>query len=384
MSKKKALLVTTVSGFVPQFEMGNVAILKELGYEVHYASNFHNPSYGTDNKRLDGTGIICHQIDFERSPFNKKNIQAYKQLVNIMKEEKIDLVHCHTPMGAALARFAAKKCGIRNVIYTAHGFHFFKGASIKNWLIYYTVERFLSGFTDTQICINMEDYNNAKKFKAKNVEYIAGVGIDVAGIKESSRISEEEKNTLRKELGIKDTDKVLITAGEMIERKNQQFLLDVIKCIKDRANINIKLIICGHGRLEEYLKEKVSKLEIGDNIVFTGYRTDIYKLLGLSEVFLFSSLQEGLPVAVMEAMAVGLPVICSNVRGNADLLDNDKGGYVVSSFDVSKWADVIYSLLINKNKLKSFGEYNMTRIQEYDRSNVEKEMRRIYERYNRR
>ena len=182
MSKKKALLVTTVSGFVPQFEMGNVAILKELGYEVHYASNFHNPSYGTDNKRLDGTGIICHQIDFERSPFNKRNIQAYKQLVNIMKEEKIDLVHCHTPMGAVLARLAAKKCGIRNVIYTAHGFHFFKGASIKNWLIYYTVERFLSGFTDTQICINMEDYSNAKKFKAKNVEYIAGVGIDVSKI----------------------------------------------------------------------------------------------------------------------------------------------------------------------------------------------------------
>ena len=382
MSKKKALLVTTVSGFVPQFEMGNVAILKELGYEVHYASNFNNPSYGTDNKRLEGTGIICHQVDFERSPFNKKNLQAYKQLVKIMKDENIDLVHCHTPMGAVLARLAAKKCGIKDVLYTAHGFHFFKGASIKNWLIYYPVERFLSRYTGTQICINMEDFNNAKKFKATNVEYIAGVGIDTKGIKEKSDIEDKQKDELKKELNLKDTDRILITAGEMIERKNQKFLLEVVKKIKEKET-PVKLIVCGYGRLEHFLKSKVKELGVENNVIFTGYRTDIYKILGLAEIFLFSSLQEGLPVAVMEAMAVGLPVVCSNVRGNADLIDNEKGGYVLDKFDVNRWADLIYSLLMDKNRLKSFGEYNMNRIKEYDRSNVEKEMRRIYGRYNR-
>lgn len=382
MSTKKALLVTTVSGFVPQFEMGNVAILRELGYEVHYASNFNNPSYGTDNKRLEGTGIICHQVDFERSPFNKKNLQAYKQLVKIMKDENIDLVHCHTPMGAVLARLAAKKCGIKDVLYTAHGFHFFKGASIKNWLIYYPVERFLSRYTGTQICINMEDFNNAKKFKATNVEYIAGVGIDTKGIKEKSDIEDKQKDELKKELNLKDTDRILITAGEMIERKNQKFLLEVVKKIKEKET-PVKLIVCGHGRLEHFLKSKVKELGVENNVIFTGYRTDIYKILGLAEIFLFSSLQEGLPVAVMEAMAVGLPVVCSNVRGNADLIDNEKGGYVLDKFDVNRWADLIYSLLMDKNRLKSFGEYNMNRIKEYDRSNIEKEMRRIYGRYNR-
>lgn len=382
MSTKKALLVTTVSGFVPQFEMGNVAILRELGYEVHYASNFNNPSYGTDNKRLEGTGIICHQVDFERSPFNKKNLQAYKQLVKIMKDENIDLVHCHTPMGAVLARLAAKKCGIKDVLYTAHGFHFFKGASIKNWLIYYPVERFLSRYTGTQICINMEDFNNAKKFKATNVEYIAGVGIDTKGIKEKSDIEDKQKDELKKELNLKDTDRILITAGEMIERKNQKFLLEVVKKIKEKET-PVKLIVCGHGRLEHFLKSKVKELGVENNVIFTGYRTDIYKILVLAEIFLFSSLQEGLPVAVMEAMAVGLPVVCSNVRGNADLIDNEKGGYVLDKFDVNRWADLIYSLLMDKNRLKSFGEYNMNRIKEYDRSNIEKEMRRIYGRYNR-
>ena len=377
MSCKKALLVTTVSGFVPQFEMSNVAILKELGYEIHYASNFNNPSYGTDNKRLEGTGIICHQVDFERSPFNKKNWQAYKQLVKIMKDENIDLVHCHTPMGSVLARLAAKKCGIKDVLYTAHGFHFFKGASIKNWLIYYPVERFLSGYTDTQVCINMEDFYNAKKFKARNVEYIAGVGIDTKGIKEKSNITSGEKEELRKELKLADTDRVLITAGEMIERKNQKFLLEVVKKIKEKES-SVKLIVCGHGRLENSLKLKTKELGIEDSVIFTGYRTDIYRILGLSEVFLFSSLQEGLPVAVMEAMAVGLPVVCSKVRGNADLVDNGKGGYVPEQFDVNIWSDLIYSLLMDKNRLKSFGEYNIDKIKEYDKSNVEKEMRRIY------
>lgn len=381
MSKKKALLVTTVSGFIPQFEMGNVAILRDLGYEVHYASNFNNPSYGTDNKRLEGTGIICHQVDFERSPFNNKNLQAYKQLVKIMKDENINLVHCHTPMGAVLARLAAKKCGIKDVLYTAHGFHFFKGAPIKNWLIYYPVERFLSRYTGTQICINMEDFNNAKKFKAANVEYIAGVGIDTKGIKEKSDIEDKEKDELKKELNLKYTDRILITAGEMIERKNQKFLLEVVKKIKEKEN-SIKLIVCGHGRLEHFLKAKAKELGIENNVIFTGYRTDIYKILGLAEIFLFSSLQEGLPVAVMEAMAVGLPVVCSNVRGNADLIDNEKGGYVLDKFDSDRWSDSIYSLLMDKNRLKSFGEYNMNRIKEYDRSNVEKEMRRIYGRYN--
>ena len=377
MSCKKALLVTTVSGFVPQFEMSNVAILKELGYEIHYASNFNNPSYGTDNRRLEGTGIICHQVDFERSPFNKKNWQAYKQLIKIMKDENIDLVHCHTPMGAVLARLAAKKCGIKDVLYTAHGFHFFKGASIKNWLIYYPVERFLSGYTDTQVCINMEDFYNAKKFKARNVEYIAGVGIDTKGIKEKSNITSGEKEELRKELKLADTDRVLITAGEMIERKNQKFLLEVVKKIKEKES-SVKLIVCGHGRLENSLKLKTKELSIEDSVIFTGYRTDIYRILGLSEVFLFSSLQEGLPVAVMEAMAVGLPVVCSKVRGNADLVDNEKGGYVLEQFDVNIWSDLIYSLLMDKNRLKSFEEYNIDRIKEYDKSNVEKEMRRIY------
>ena len=191
---KKALLVTHVSGFVPQFEMG---ILQNMGYEVHYASNYHNPSYGDDNRRLDGTGIIRHQVDFERSPYSLKNVTAYRQLKQLMEEERFDLVHCHTPMGGVLARLAAHATNTGPVIYTAHGFHFYKGAPLLNWLIYYPVERWLSRYTDIQITINHEDFMRAKHFKAGRVVRIHGVGIDLDQEDQSVR---EEK---RLELGIK-------------------------------------------------------------------------------------------------------------------------------------------------------------------------------------
>ena len=197
---KKALLVTTVSGFVPQFEMNNVHILQSMGFEVHYASNYNTPSYGTDNHRLDGTGIIRHQIDFIRSPFKPANLKVYRQLCTLMEQESFQLVHCHTPMGGVMARLAAHATHTGPVIYTAHGFHFFKGAKPVNWLCYYPMERFLSRYTDQQICINYEDYERAKKaFHARYTDYIPGVGIDPSRI---PHLTEEDIKKKKAELGL--------------------------------------------------------------------------------------------------------------------------------------------------------------------------------------
>ena len=184
---KKALLVTTVSGFVPQFEMNNVRLLQERGYEVHYASNFDMPSYGDNNDRLKGTGIRCHQIAFAREPWNRKNMSAVRELTALIRREGVRLLHCHTPMGAACARLAAARAGLHNVVYTAHGFHFFDGAPKKNWLIYYPVEKFLSRYTDSLLLINREDYARAKKkFSARHTDLLPGVGIDIEAVQRGS------------------------------------------------------------------------------------------------------------------------------------------------------------------------------------------------------
>lgn len=372
---KKALLVTTVSGFVPQFEMNNVRLLQERGYEVHYASNFDMPSYGDNNDRLKGTGIRCHQIAFAREPWNLQNMSAVRELAALIRREGVSLLHCHTPMGAACARVAAARTGLRNVIYTAHGFHFFDGAPKKNWLIYYPVEKFLSRYTDSLLLINREDYARArKKFSARHTDLLPGVGIDIGAVQRGSA----ESKGLREELGILPGQRVLLTAGEMIPRKNQALLLEVLRRLNHPT---LTLIILGHGKLQDELKAKARVLGVEAQVIFPGYRTDVFRFYGIADLFLFPSLQEGLPVAVMEAMAAGLPVVASGVRGNRDLILPGKGGELLSPHRATDWEKVVSILLGDCKKREAYGLYNRQRIGAFSREANETKMREIYARY---
>ncbi|MBE5991541.1 MAG: glycosyltransferase family 4 protein [Paenibacillaceae bacterium] len=387
---KKVLLVTTVSGFVPQFEMSNVHILQSMGYEVHYASNYHTPSYGTDNHRLDGTGIIRHQIDFVRSPFTLQNIKVYRQLKKVMSKERFDLVHCHTPMGGVMARLVAHSTKTSPVIYTAHGFHFFKGASLINWLCYYPMEKFLSRFTDEQICINLEDYQRAKeKFHAKHTSYIPGVGLDISKIKPSIEI-----NIKKLELGLPTDRLILLSTGELIQRKNHETVIRAIGKLKaecsdvmNAKNMKFHYVICGHGKLEEYLKRLAQELQVNDCISFLGYREDMMEIYQIADLFLFPSYQEGLPMALLEAMAYGLPVICSDIRGSRDLmrknanapLDQCDGGILIAKADdVPAYSNAIQQLLCDRRKRQEMGNINSLRATEFSIKNVKESMEKIY------
>lgn len=369
---KKALLVTTVSGFVPQFEMGNVKILQEAGYEVHYASNYDMPSYGTDNSRLDGTGIVRHQVDFVRSPYSRKNLYAYRQLKAVMKEGGYDLVHCHTPMGGALARIAAHQTGIKHVIYTAHGFHFYKGAPWKNWLIYFTMEYLLSFWTEQQICINKEDYNLARKhFHAKRVDYIPGVGLDVDKI--SAAAADSEK--LKRELGIPSDKRILLSAGELIKRKNHETIIRALEKMKDK---NIVYLICGHGELEAYLKNLVKSLGLENMVRFLGYRKDIYQIYQIADVFVFPSFQEGLPFAMLEAMASGKAVVCSRIRGNTDLIEDEE--LMTEPENKEGYCKAIQKVLSDDTFRKRLEKTNSDKAKEFDKKKVTEVMKSIYQR----
>jgi glycosyltransferase involved in cell wall biosynthesis len=384
---KKALLVTTVSGFVPQFEMSNVNILQNMGYEIHYAANYKTPSYGNDNKRLTGTNIIPHQVDFIRNPFSLHNITVFRQLKDLMNKEHFDLVHCHTPMGGVLARLAAHATTTAPVIYTAHGFHFFKGAPLINWLCYYPMEKFLSHFTDEQICINKEDYKRAKKhFHAKYVDYIPGVGIDLEKIRKN--INKDKKKT---ELGISQDKIVLLSSGELIKRKNHETIIRALADLKKKAPAlslpEYQYIICGHGILNDSLKKLAESLQVSDCISFLGYREDMMEIFQIADVFLFPSYQEGLPMALLEAMAYGLPVICSDIRGSRDLIGSCgnqpfnycSGGIVVKrANDISGFSKAIQLLLSENSARKEMGEWNSKRAKEFSICYVKDCMERIY------
>lgn len=386
-SKKKALLVTTVSGFVPQFEMSNVNILQEMGYEIHYAANYNMPSYGNDNKRLEEVGIIQHQVDFTRSPFKIHNIKVYKQLKSLMETEHFSLVHCHTPMGGVMARLAARHTKTSPVVYTAHGFHFYKGSSLINWLFYYPIEKFLSRYTDQQICINREDYELAKKkFHAKNVAYIPGVGININKI-----IFNIDKREKKNELGIPQDKIILLSSGELIKRKNHETVIRAIAELKNKYSDDFSTrchyIICGHGKLDKYLRHLSIKLNVSNCISFLGYREDMMDLLQITDVYLFPSYQEGLPMALLEAMAYGIPVICSDIRGNCDLMESRanqvvdfcNGGIMVKKVDdVSAYSKAINLLLSDYTKMKKMGEWNRNRAKVFGVEQVVESMRKIY------
>lgn len=328
---KKVLIATHVSGFVPQFEMNNVRTLQELGYEVHYASNFNNVSYGTDNSRLEGTGIVCHQVDFARSPFDfKAHKIACRQLKELFQTEEFSLLHCHTPVGAALSRAVAmayRKKGLK-VMYTAHGFHFYKGAPWKYWLMFYPVERFLAGKTDVLITINEEDYRRAKricKHKKTRVEHLPGVGVDLdywSGKNLAAGQREEIRRSIRQELGVAEHEQMLLSVGELIPRKNHEAVIRAL-AQQDKEQ-NFRYFICGQGDLKDYLQNLIDELGLSEKVTLLGYRKDIRNLLYGADLFVFPSKQEGMPMALMEAAAAGVPLKANEVRGNKEVLRDSK------------------------------------------------------------
>lgn len=378
---KHALIITTVSGFVPQFEMNNVQILQELGYYVHYASNFHNPHYGSDNRRLKGSGIILHQVDFVRSPFCiRKNISAYRQLLKLLEEIPFDLVHCHTPMGGVLGRLAVKKTLKRkpiNVIYTAHGFHFFRGAPIQNWIFYYPIERWLAHDTDLLITINEEDYQRAKKFhlkesrkKQRQIWKVNGVGIEIESYRDL--FLEQKKN--RTAFGIPEEAYILLSIGELSKRKNHQIVIRALALMKEECRRKkIYYLICGEGTERKKLLRLIRKKNLEDIVVLLGYRTDVKKLLSISDSFIFPSKQEGLPVALMEALAAGLPCVCSNVRGNIDLI-NGENIILFQKNSVRQCKKAILRVLKEKR-----AEKRSSCKAQCDRTQVRTVMRKIYQ-----
>jgi len=373
---KKVLLVATVQSHIAQFHNPLIDILHKKGYKVEIAARDNLEE--KNGLKIENADRIFN-VDFSRNPFNLRNIKAYKQLRKIMKENKYEIVHCNTPMGGVITRLVAKKYRKKGmkVLYTAHGFHFFKGAPLKNWLIYYPIEKWLSKYTDCLITMNEEDFTLAKnKFKAEKVEYTHGVGVKTN--KFSRVIKEEDLIQLKNQLNINENDFVIIYVAELIPRKNHYMLLESMKKIV-KENKNIKLLLAGNGPLEEKYKQFIKENELCNNIYLLGYRLDIPELMRIANIAVSVSKQEGLPVNVMEAMLSNLPAIVTNCRGNADLVENGKNGYIINLDDREELQDKIKILYNDKMLAKQMGMEGNKMIDLYKVENVKKELEKIYE-----
>lgn len=376
---KKALICAHVAYAIELFNIPNIELLIEMGYEVSVACNFQDRSSLSEEraqsliKKLDSLGVKRYDLPFQRSPFKQYNLKAFFSLKKLISEQKYDLIHCHTPVGGILTRLAsigARKNGTK-VIYTAHGFHFYKGAPIVNWLIYFSAEKLCSYFTDVLITINGEDFSAAKRLlSAKKNIYIPGVGIDTNKFSFSS----VDKNEKLAEIGLNENSKIILCVGELSKRKNHQCIIKALAVLKDK---NIHLLIAGIGELKDELQSLAVSLGVEDNVHFLGFRQDVAELCSICDVYAFPSLQEGLPVAVMEAMAVGKPCVCSEIRGNTDLID-EKGGFLCDCSDAEGFARCIGLLLNNDEMRVSMSQYNKEKAKKYDFSAVREIMKGIY------
>lgn len=367
---KKVLFTATVDSHILQFHLPFLKKFKEKGYEVHVATNGNEEIPYCDVKH-----IVC----FERSPFKLNNLKAIKQLRKICDEEKFDIIHCHTPMGSVVTRLAAKKARKKyhtRVIYTAHGFHFFKGAPLLNWLLFYPVEKWLAKYTDTLILINQEDYDLAKKKFSRrcyDIQYVPGVGIDEA--KFNFKMTDKEKHDIRDSLGLKDEDFIMIYPAELSKRKRQLWLINSISNLLQK-NKNIHLLLPGKDSLNGKCNELVKSLNLDEQIHLLGYRNDIPKLLKISDIALSSANQEGLPVNIMEAMYIGLPIVASNCRGNRDLVLDNQNGFLVDLDDSDRFAECIKTIYLDhKDK---YTKKSKLLIKKYMLNNVLKIFEEIY------
>jgi len=375
---KKMLMLATTAAMIEQFNKNNILILEEMGYEIHVAGNWleGNP---ISKERLEefkkwlGShhGKWFH-ITATRKPLDiRNNGKAYHDVVCLIKKYRYEFIHCHTPIGSIIGRLAAKRTHTK-IIYTAHGFHFFKGAPLKNWLFYFPVEWICSWMTDVLITINKEDYERAKKhLHAKKTEYIPGVGVDV----EKFAVCSVDKKKKCEELGIPADKFILLSVGELQERKNHRV---VIEALGTMQNHDIYYLIAGQGSLREEYEQLIESFGLEGNIKLLGYRTDIDELCEIADCFVHTAFPEGLSVALLEAMASGLPIISLDVTGVKNLIDN--GEIRVNSKSVEEMRNAIQGMCLDREYREKCGRHNFVEAKKYCNENVSVLMNDTHER----
>lgn len=338
---KRVLFCATVDYHFKAFHLPYMKWFTEQGWEVHVAASGNIQLPYVDKK---------YDIPIQRSPLKLQNFHAYKELTAIINTNKYSIIHCHTPMGGLLARIAARTARREGtkVIYTAHGFHFCKGAPLINWFAYYPIEKGLAHYTDCLITINKEDYNLAVKhrFKAGSIEHIHGIGVDTEQFRP---ITEVRKRNLKMEFGYKPDDFLMFYAAEFNKNKNQQFLIQSLALLKNEVP-HAKLLLAGNGPLMEECKKLAFHLGVAEMVHFLGYRNDIASLLPMCDLAVASSLREGLPVNIMEAMACALPVVATDNRGHRELVLNDENGWIVSHDNIEEMSNKV-KLFMQKPEL---------------------------------
>ena len=382
--EKQILVLTTTCDFLYKFERQNIQILQQMGYVIHYAANMREPAYFTPLEQMRESGIQLHDISIARSPFLfRTNYQALRQILHIIRENSIQIIHCHTPVGGVLGRLAGRLVSGKKpiVLYTAHGFHFFQGAPLFNRCVYYTVEKFLAGSTDVLLVINDEDEKAAKHFTLRKngmVVKIPGTGLDIEAF---APLRTDEWLLARKKLGISPDTFFLVSVGELNKNKNHDVVLKALAELQ-RKNTTVKLHygICGDGFFRAETEQQLTEMALSKQVSVYGYCTNIRDIVGCADVMVFPSIREGLGMAALEALALGIPVIASDNRGTREYMRHGANGFVCRYDDVDSFAQYLEQISrMSVQERSTMRENCLKTVQPFSSQYTAIAMRKVYQ-----
>lgn len=343
---------------------------REQNWRVDYASPGEETVFDCD---------FHYSISIKRNPFSIKNVKAYRELKTILSSNSYNIIHCHTPMGSVLGRLAAKNIKEKTtLIYTAHGFHFYRGAPLINKLVYYPIEKYLAKYTDALITINDEDYKMAKLnfLSCQNIYKLNGIGVDLDRFMPCDN---ERRKILRKNFGIGEMDFVILYVAEFIPRKNHKLFIRCIKTLNDRIK-NLKVFFVGTGPLFHKHKKNIEAIGLSGIVQFLGYRYDVEKLCNIADIGISASKQEGLPIGIVEYIVSGLPVVCSKIRGHVDVIINRQNGLLFNLNEPDQVIDSIVELYADENLRKMIIQSNLCVREKYSLNTAITKMAEIYKR----
>lgn len=370
---KRALITATVQSHVAQFHKPLMKLLKEDGYEIHVAAR---DNLAEKNGLSLEFADCVYDVPFDRSPLSKKNIAAYSRLKEIIDSTEFEIISCNTPVGGVLTRLAARKArkkGTR-VFYTAHGFHFYQGAPLKNWLTFYPLEKLLAHKTDVLVTVAGEDYALAQDKMKTEIRRIHGIG---ANTEKYKPLPQEEIVRMKEKEGLAAAYPVLLCVGELLRNKNQAAAINALAKVREKYP-QARLLLAGNGPLLPELEKTARELQVEGSVDFLGYRTDLERYINMADIVLACSFREGLPMNVIESMLCAKPVIASVNRGHRELVEDGQTGYLVKADDPDAFAGKVTALLESPESYRIFCENALKRAEPYKDKNVLAELREIY------
>lgn len=354
----KSILITCTDSMMKQFLEPHVKNLAGNGYEVEIACSEVLNRMAEVRADL-GEYARIHLLHLKRSPLAVSNIRGYREIKQIIRNGHYDLIWTNEPVMGVATRLAARKARKQGtkVMYMVHGFHFYKGAPLLNWLIFYPIERLMASKADCICTINREDYTRALQMNTARAAYIHGVGIDTERLKPGNN-----PTNLRNELRLAQDAYLVLSVGELNENKNQQIVIKALARLEDQ---NVHYVLCGKGDQLAHLQALARELNLSDRVHFLGYRKDIADICRQCDLFALPSKREGLPFAAMEAMYCGLPLVNSGIRGLTDITKDGVSGYVCEPDDTQRYAESIQKLKNNPGDREQMGARNRKTVEAF-------------------